>query len=440
VIAALLARWRARHDEDVSKVTGRSDYAARTIARAHDRFDAPDVDVVRSTRPSGPGADEATRAAALGACLAAYRKWLHIESDDQVFAALGAVAANVLPGDPIWVLFVSAPGSGKTETIGPLAGLPYVHKAASFTEASLLSGVGKKAVAKGASGGLLRQVGDFGVFLCRDFSGVLSMNRDARAAALAALREVYDGVWDRPVGTDGGKVLAWKGKAGLVGAVTTSIDRHHAVMGALGERFLLYRLTVDERGAQGGRSILNRRHEGEMRAELEAAVVAVMNTVDPDYDRDLTGPEIDRLVGLADYVTWARTAVERDGYSRDVEVMPEPEAPGRLARQLAAYLIALEAVSGDTPTAWRIVSRVASDCLPVLRRRLLNHLYRCAAIQRVSDGQEAADAPRSTTERALEDLTLLRLVAREKTGDHDSAAWGYALTSTGRDLYPSDFA
>jgi hypothetical protein len=361
---------------------------------------------------------------------------MHVESDDQVIAALGAVAANVLPGDPLWLLVVSAPGSGKTETIGPLAALPYVHPAATFTEASLLSGVGKKGVAKGATGGLLRQIDDFGVFLCKDFSGVLSMNRDARAAALAALREVYDGSWDRPVGTDGGKVLSWKGKAGLIGAVTTSIDHHHAVMGALGERFIFYRLTVKEPGAQGTRSIRNRRHENEMRTELGAAVTNVMGAIDPDYDRDLADDDIARLVGISDFVTWARTTVERDGYRREVEVLPEREAPGRLARQLASYLIALEAVGADTPTAWRIIHKVGMDCLPALRRQVLEHLHANPGAHRIGNVMQAADAPRTTVERTLEDLTLLHVLDRDKAGAADNASWLYRLTDRATAVFP----
>jgi len=38
---------------------------------------------------------------------------------------------------------------------------------------------------------------------------------------LAALREVYDGRWERNVGTDGGQTLTWTGRIAVVGAVTT---------------------------------------------------------------------------------------------------------------------------------------------------------------------------------------------------------------------------
>ncbi len=38
---------------------------------------------------------------------------------------------------------------------------------------------------------------------------------------LAALREVYDGRWERNVGADGGKTYTWTGRIVLVGAVTS---------------------------------------------------------------------------------------------------------------------------------------------------------------------------------------------------------------------------
>jgi hypothetical protein len=125
-----------------------------------------------------------------------FRKWLHLPDPGALYVALATVVANRLPGDPIWLLLVGASSSGKTEVLVSLAGLEEIEPAATLTEAALLSGVPRKDVAAGASGGLLRKIGDYGILTLKDFGSVLSMHRDARAGVLAALRECYDGAWD----------------------------------------------------------------------------------------------------------------------------------------------------------------------------------------------------------------------------------------------------
>jgi len=152
----------------------------------------------------------------LSTVVTTFQKWLYLPDKISLYVVLGALAANLLPGDPLWLLMIGPPGSGKTELILPLAKLARVIMASTLTEAALLSGTASRDKAKESSGGLLRLIGDFGILLCKDFTSVLSMNRDSRAAVLAALREIYDGAWDRHIGTDGGKTLSWKGKLGLI--------------------------------------------------------------------------------------------------------------------------------------------------------------------------------------------------------------------------------
>ena len=133
------------------------------------------------------------------------------------------------------MLLVGPPGGGKTEVLTAIYPLHDTRPVGTFTEAALLSGTPKREKAADATGGLLREIGDFRILVCKDFGTVLSMHREARGRALAALREIYDGGWTRDVGTDGGRKLPWSGKVGLVGGCTPTIDRHHVVMGAMGE-------------------------------------------------------------------------------------------------------------------------------------------------------------------------------------------------------------
>src|SRR3989442_953664 len=101
---------------------------------------------------------------------------------------------------------------------------PSAYAVSTLTAAPLLSGTRGKDPAKDAKGGLLREIGRAGIILIKDFTSMLSMNRDAQREIFAALRELFDGRWTRRLGVDGGQELSWEGKVAIVAACTTSID------------------------------------------------------------------------------------------------------------------------------------------------------------------------------------------------------------------------
>src|SRR5436190_5328750 len=72
--------------------------------------------------------------------VATFERRLYLPDVSPLLAVLGAVAANLLPGDPLWLVLVSPPGGGKTELLNAIDGLPDVHPAATLTEGALLSG------------------------------------------------------------------------------------------------------------------------------------------------------------------------------------------------------------------------------------------------------------------------------------------------------------
>src|SRR5262249_51418423 len=80
--------------------------------------------------------------------------------------------------------------------------------------------------------GLLRKLGNHGILVIKDVTSILSADRHTRGPVLAALREVYDGRWERNVGSDGGLTLTWIGRLVIVGAVTTAWDTAHSVIAA----------------------------------------------------------------------------------------------------------------------------------------------------------------------------------------------------------------
>jgi hypothetical protein len=171
---------------------------------------------------------ELSHGSALRDLLSLFEAALHLPDTGYIEAALGTYAANLLPGDPVWLLICGPPSGGKGEAYSALASLPFIHAASTITEASLLSGTKSDEQTWDASGGLLKEMGPFGILLMKDFTSVLSQPRETRTAVLAALREIYDGSWVRRVGVDGGRCLSWKGKMGFIGAVTEAIDSHHS--------------------------------------------------------------------------------------------------------------------------------------------------------------------------------------------------------------------
>lgn len=356
--------------------------------------------------------------------LKVFHRWLHLDDDDAILAVAAAVVGNLATGDPCWLLLVAPPSSAKTEIVRAIEPLAYVHMASTVTESALLSGTSTKERAADATGGLLRQVGQFGILCFKDFTSTLAQNKDAAKVALAALREAYDGSWSRAVGSDGGRVLRWDGKVGLVGGVTPSIDRYGQVVTALGDRYLLYRLAgMDDPGRVVESALLHDGDPGQMRRELADAMCGIIAGADlTKVSRPFTESERSALSRFAIYTARARTVVERDSYTGDLLVIPLPEGPGRLALALRRMYGGLEAVGVEPERAWRMLARLASDSVPSVRAKLLGHVARLAEPTKTDTIAESVDMVKRTAERNLEDLSLLGMVERSRAGSAENAA------------------
>jgi 5S rRNA maturation endonuclease (ribonuclease M5) len=355
---------------------------------------------------------------------AVFRRWLGPSFDlTALDAVLASAAVERLDGDPVWLLVVSGSGNAKTETVSALAGAG-AHVTSTITsEGALLSATSKKETAKDSTGGLLRKIGDRGVVVVKDFTSILSMNRDSRAAVLAALREVYDGRWERNVGTDGGRTLTWDGRIVLIGAVTTAYDQAHAVISSMGDRFALVRVDSNLGRLEAGRQALtNVGHEIQMRAELATAVGDLLTTVKPEL-AILSDKHMAVLLGAANLVTLSRTAVERD-YRGQVLEAHAPEAPTRFAKMLGQVVRGALALGVDPEQALQTAMRVAGDSVPPLRldalHDVLEHPY-----SRTSDVTKRLQRPRSTVDRTLQELHLLGLVVVDEVDD--GQGWRYTL-------------
>lgn len=192
-----------------------------------------------------------------------FSRYLYLPESEPLDAVLAALIANRMDeGDPVWLIVVAGSSRGKTEVVMALDGLPEVRVTGQLTQAALLSGTSKRERAANAKGGLLREVGERGTLVVKDLGAILAMHRDSRSEVRQALRDVYDGRYVRDVGADGGKRLEWEGRLGLIGAATTALDSHHAVLAALGERWLTVRLPEAGEQEMARRALRNRDTRG----------------------------------------------------------------------------------------------------------------------------------------------------------------------------------
>jgi hypothetical protein len=404
---------RAQMDESAAKNADNLRWMARYADTPH---------LVEDAEQFLRGEPEPVAPCAIDETLEVFKKWLLLKDMTPVYAVLGAVAANYLDGDPVWLGVIGPPSSAKTEILNSTSRLPKVVQAATVTVAGLLSGVPKRHQDKGAKGGLLRQIGDFGIIALKDFGSVLSMHTETRAEVMAALREVFDGAWTRHIGSDGGRTLSWQGKVGLIFASTGVIDSYYGVIGAMGDRFLFARL-APVRVGQFERAL---DHVGpkskQMRQELAEAVARLFagRKAEP---QPITKDEIEQINSTISLAVRLRGTVERERRNYEIVAVPGEEGTGRMGLALERQLAGLDTLGVARKTALDVVEKVALDSVPPLRRRAYEYLRDCAGKVATPVIANELALPTNTTRRILEDLAAYGLVIREKGGDGKPDLW-----------------
>jgi hypothetical protein len=369
--------------------------------------------------------DTNTVAHTLDDVLATFRTHLHLPDPIPLLLTLATVVANNMEmGDPVWMVVVGGSSRGKTEIVSALDGLPGVRVVGALTVPALLSGSLRKERAKTATGGILRELGDQGILCVKDLGAILVLHRDARAQVLQALRDLFDGRFTRDVGADGGMKLEWKGRLGLIAGATSALDSAHAVMSALGERWVTVRLPDSGEGEMAALA-LGDSDTATVRAELRAAVHGFLASLERVELRSVTDSEKDRLVALSSLLCLARSPVERDQRTREIVYVHSPEGPARIVRQLHKLLVALEAMGVAKPAS--MIVRAGLDSIPSPRRDVLLHLLQHG--EQTSTAVALALAlPANSTTRACEELVAHGLLSRRKAGDAATSANLWAPT------------
>lgn len=370
-----------------------------------------------------------------------FQEYLYLPDPGPLYALMGAVAGNMLNGHPVWLMLVGASGGGKTEFLRTLGGISGMHIRSSIKgEAALLSGVKASERAVGSKGGLLREIGKAGGLINYDFTSVLSLPKDAQTQLLAALREIHDGEWSRQVGTEGGAVLEWTGRIGYFGGVTPeSIDRAHDGISEMGERLIFYRMEeTDGWGecftALGTNDISIAREN--LRHLVEAMFIGLGLSWERTPRRDLNTGEKNQLIALAQFASRSRSGVSRDNYKRDIVQVPVKEAPQKIVNAFSQLYLGMEAVGVVLEDRWKVLRKIAIDCMSLNRRTAFRLLLDMGA-QGMTTGEvgKGMQVSQSTVQRTLEDLAVHGVVEKVKGssgGGDDDDGDGDARVSKGR--------
>ncbi|MFH1110712.1 MAG: hypothetical protein V1790_16165 [Planctomycetota bacterium] len=265
------------------------------------------------------------------------------------------------------------------------------------------------------------------VLVVKDFTAVLTMPNEARSEVLGTLRDAYDGEAGKAFGT--GEVKRYKSRFGLLAAATPVIESYWGVAAQLGERFLRFRIRSRGRRAKVKRALANTNDETAMRRELSNAALGVL--AQTPYPPTIPDDIADRLIHLADFVSRARSGVSRNRQGV-VEHIPAPEVGtrvGKALKKLAMGIAMARGVKGVDEEIYRIVRRVALDCVPSMRGRLLRVLWDCrGAHELTSTIADRAELGTDTAKVWLDDLRLLGIVDRDCAGASVQAGYRWRLT------------
>jgi hypothetical protein len=344
-----------------------------------------------------------------------------------VLTALAGIVANYAQGDAVWPLLVGPPGSGKSEIVSSLTLAPGVWPLSSLTPQTLISGFERK----GEPASLLLQIGPFGVLAFKDLTTVLTMHREARGQIIGQLREVADGRTEKSFGN--GLRVSWEGKLGLIAGVTPIIDEQHSFLAIMGERFLLHRLPEVSRRDIARRSLARRGHEPELRLRIREHVGEYLEGFVDCGRLDLPSSFDEPLIVLTDIVTRARSGVPRD-FNANLSYIPEPEAPTRLAKQLAQLAAALLAMGVPEDEVWRLARKTGWDSVPAVRCAVIACLAQHDEPVTLATIQEETGLPERTAARVAEDVAVLRLARRFK----DGGRWHYEQSGIAREYWLSE--
>jgi len=346
-----------------------------------------------------------------------------IFSRDTIKLLLSVYIANNLEGNPVWLLFVSPPSSGKTELLLLLKKVENCRIISEITPQTLISGV-KTPEGKNTSLLLKLPKSPTPILLIKDFTTILELRAEKRSTILSQFRDIYDGYYTKAFGT--GECINWEGKIGILGGVTQVWETYYSASQILGERFILYRINYTEKDKElvTLQALDNQKDIQGIRSQLEEEVKCFLDSLsNRNIITEFTREQKENIIKLANFVAKSRSQVMRDGYKREVNYIFDEEMPTRIAGQLIQLLKGLILIEDNREENNRILRKVALDCIPERRRKILNLFLTEKKGFTLSHLSRLTKYPETTLRRVLEDLEISGFLEKEHKGVGITDEW-----------------
>lgn len=358
------------------------------------------------------------------------RKVMLMADEGLVKMIVSVAVGNRLPFSPLWLMIVAGSSGGKSMLISMLSGLKFFVPVSDLTVNTFASGQRRP----GQETSLLMKLNN-SLLAFKDFTTLLSKDKEAKTAVLGQLREIYDGEYVKRTGN--GQDVTWRGKVGAIAGCTEYIYKNTDEMSAMGDRFVMYAFDQPDRIEMTKFSM---RQNGPKEAEhmehikkcvkhfVETCVAAAVEK--GTYEMALPEETEDELMAIADFATQSRSAVFTNFKSGLVEFVPEPELPTRVIKQmvtLAKTFIAINLTNPDLPADHparkgtlteaekSTICKTAFDSIPRQRRNVIVPLAEYVYGVTTSGMATALGLPTETVRMYLIALNALGVCDRLKS-------------------------
>lgn len=345
---------------------------------------------------------------------AVFDKWMIMPDRGILKLLVSFYCANKLPGKALWMIIIGPSGGGKTEFLNSLLLMPDIYPLSTLTPNTFLSGM----PGKGDNSLLPKLTGK--ILMLKDWTSILSMQKDAKSEVMGQFREIYDGSMKKVYGN--GRIANWEGKVSVLAASTQAVDLNQQQYTHLGERFLNYRIKMPERKEVAMKSLTNESLQGQMEEELQNAMYLFFKGL--DFDKMATETfKLDQkyykqIVSLSNFATLARSGIIRDfGFKKEVIFVPTAEMPTRITGQLAKIAAGMMMANGGdlTEDDIKIIYKTCLDSIPQTNKMVIIEMAK-ADSQTTAEIATALGYPTEPIKMYLENLAMLHVCYRIKEG------------------------